>query len=246
MNRIAQIKNSVDKNKKILIKFMIVVSIVFSLLNLSLEKIGLNTISIAILLIFNFIVSTYFAYILKNDIQKLSIQSFLQMMHQYLKEISLLALFQLSVIILWIVLLKVLSMFQYVILFIQPLTILLYVILNFINFKIIFQIFDKGNMNLKKALSGIKSNLRILFYLILKTVIILLIGTICVYLVNIFVYAKEIDLVLKTAPVVTDALINPFFSTTLSNFIQSFGAQMISGMILIWIANAGLVLDNCR
>ena len=41
-----------------------------------------------------------------------------------------------------------------------------------------------------------------------------------------------------------DTLINPYFSTNLSNFIQSFGAQIISGLILIWIGNTSIELKH--
>ena len=68
MNRIADIKLLVKGNRYILIKFVVLVSIVFSILNLAIEKIGLNTLSVIVLIVFNYIISIYFAYILKYDL----------------------------------------------------------------------------------------------------------------------------------------------------------------------------------
>ena len=87
---------------------------------------------------------------------------------------------------------------------------------------------------------------KIIFYLLLKTFTIIIIGCICIYLIIIFVYAKQIDSAINNVAVVNEALINSYFSSTLSNFIQSFGAQIISGLVLIWIGNASLFLENKR
>ena len=76
----------------------------------------------------------------------------------------------------------------------------------------------------------------------LKIIATLLVGCIIIYLINIFVYAPQIDATLKAMETFDESLLNPFFSTPLSNFIQSLGAQIISGIALIWIGNTSLEL----
>lgn len=249
MNRIADIKLLVKGNRYILIKFVVLVSIVFSILNLAIEKIGLNTLSIIVLIVFNYIISIYFAYILKYDLVRISFTSFMDMMKKHSKGIIFIAVIQFIIMLSWLIVLKLLSGIKYVVLFIQPLTLVFYVLLNYINFKLIYNIFDCNKIDkktFKKILSNIKDDKKIIFYLFLKTFTIIVIGCICIYLIIIFVYAKQIDSAINNVAVVNEALINSYFSSTLSNFIQSFGAQIISGLVLIWIGNASLFLENKR
>lgn len=249
MNRIADIKLLVKGNRNILIKFVVLVSIVFSILNLAIENIGLNTLSVIVLIVFNYIISIYFAYILKYDLNRISFTSFMDMMKKHSKGIILIAVIQFIIMLSWLIVLKLLSGIKYVVLFIQPLTLVFYVLLNYTNFKLIYNIFDCNKIDkktFKKILSNIKNDKKIIFYLLLKTFTIIIIGCICIYLIIIFVYAKQIDSAINNVAVVNEALINSYFSSTLSNFIQSFGAQIISGLVLIWIGNASLFLENKR
>lgn len=50
---------------------------------------------------------------------------------------------------------------------------------------------------------------------------------------HVFVYAPQIDAVLKSAPEITEALIDPYFSTNLSYLIQSVGMQLVVSYIAI-------------
>ena len=58
-------------------------------------------------------------------------------------------------------------------------------------------------------------------------------GSLAVYALNVFVYAPQIDAVLKSAPEITEALIDPYFSTNLSYLIQSVGMQLVVSYIAI-------------
>ena len=63
--------------------------------------------------------------------------------------------------------------------------------------------------------------------------VLILLGSLAVYALNVFVYAPQIDAVLKSAPEITEALIDPYFSTNLSYLIQSVGMQLVVSYIAI-------------
>ena len=238
---ITDLKTTVSNNKKKLLGFIICLSVIYSIISIILNEIGVNLINIGVLLFLNFIMSAYFAYSLRTDFEKISVKSFLKMVNNYKNGILSVAFFQGVCIIVWLLLIKMMSMIKYTLIFIQPLSIVFYVILNCLNFQLLFEIFEKQNITsqkLKQSLRILKTNHKTLIYLIIKTVSIILIGSIITYLVNIFIYAPQIDSALKTMSVIDESVLNPYFSTSLSNFIQSFGAQVISGIILIWIGSA--------
>ncbi len=70
-------------------------------------------------------------------------------------------------------------------------------------------------------------------HIVLKTIVLILLGSLAVYVLNVFVYAPQIDAVLKSTPEITEALIDPYFSTNLSYMIQSVGMQLVVSYIAI-------------
>lgn len=245
MNHIANIKLLVQSSRKKLLIIIIFISIIFSIINILLNKNGISTFGILLLLCSNFMFNAYFAYYLEKKLSIPSVSSFFEMIRRYSKQLIKVALFQIVFIIIWVMILFVLSMFKYGIILNQPLTFILYLILNYCNYTILFEIFNENDVNVRNLLDSmnqIRKNLKVFIYIMLKIIAILLVGCIIIYLINIFVYAPQIDATLKAMETFDESLLNPFFSTPLSNFIQSLGAQIISGIALIWIGNTSLEL----
>lgn len=247
MDHITNIKGLVKYNRTKLIKFICIVSLIFSLVNLIFSYTGVSTLKIVLLAIFNYICGIYFAYFLKKDLDKPSFQSLSEMMKIYIKDILIIGLIQILLIVIWMGLLIILSKFKIGVVIFQPLSMIAYVLLNYMNFCVMFDVFEGEKIEVSSfttALKDVTKNKKTFVYLMLKIFSIIIVGGLVVYLVNIFAYAPQIDATLKAMKKFDDTLINPYFSTNLSNFIQSFGAQIISGLILIWIGNTSIELKH--
>lgn len=241
MNGIEQTRTLVKLNRKRLLSVIIIISLCFSLLNIILNNNGLNSIGLASLVVLNFLSSLYFAYHLKTNQQKLNIPAFMQYIKDNLACIGKIALLQVISLLGLLFIIKLLSSNPYTFAFTQVVAIILYVILNCINFQLLFVSYAKQlvlGKCIANSLTTLRKNLKTVLYLMIKVVAIILLGGIFVYLLNIFVYAPQIDYVLMTSEVIDSSVLDPFFSSTLSNFIQSFGAQFIAGICLIWIGIA--------
>lgn len=240
MNGIEQTKTLVKINKNRLLYVIVVISLCFSFINIILKNIGLNSIALASLVVLNFLSSTYFAYHLSNNQTHFNLIKFLEYLKHNSLSIGKIAILQFISMVALVMLLKILASNPYTVAFVQVFAIIIYVLLNCINFKLLFSL--EENFNVRKcvylSLNSLRNNVKTLMYLIIKVVTIILLGSIVVYLINVFVYAPQIDNTLKTAEVIDSSMLDPFFSSSLSNFIQSFGAQFVSGLCLIWIGVA--------
>lgn len=240
MNGIEQTKTLVKINKNRLLYVIVVISLCFSFINIILKNIGLNSIALASLVVLNFLSSTYFAYHLSNNQTHFNLIKFLEYLKHNSLSIGKIAILQFISMVALVMLLKILASNPYTVAFVQVFAIIIYVLLNCINFKLLFSL--EENFNVRKcvylSLNSLRNNVKTLMYLIIKVVTIILLGSIVVYLINVFVYAPQIDNILKTAEVIDSSMLDPFFSSSLSNFIQSFGAQFVSGLCLIWIGVA--------
>ena len=67
----------------------------------------------------------------------------------------------------------------------------------------------------------------------MKTLLFILVGSLLVYALNVFVYAPQIDATLKSAAIIDETLVQPYFSTNLSYMIQSVGMQLVVSYIMI-------------
>ena len=74
---------------------------------------------------------------------------------------------------------------------------------------------------------------KIFMHILMKTLLFILVGSLLVYALNVFVYAPQIDATLKSATIIDETLVQPYFSTNLSYMIQSVGMQLVVSYIMI-------------
>lgn len=110
------------------------------------------------------------------------------------------------------------------------------IFLNCINHLTLFSMIETHQSAWQALKGGAKlffQSRKLILHIVLKTIMLILLGSLAVYALNVFVYAPQIDAVLKSAPEITEALIDPYFSTNLSYLIQSVGMQLVVSYIAI-------------
>ena len=110
------------------------------------------------------------------------------------------------------------------------------IFLNCINHLTLFSMIETHQSAWRALKGGTKlffQSGKLIMHIVLKTIVLILLGSLAVYVLNVFVYAPQIDAVLKSTPEITEALIDPYFSTNLSYLIQSVGMQLVVSYIAI-------------
>ena len=110
------------------------------------------------------------------------------------------------------------------------------IFLNCINHLTLFSMIEMHQSAWQALKGGVKmffQSRKLIVHIVLKTIVLILLGSLAVYALNVFVYAPQIDAVLKSAPEITEALVDPYFSTNLSYMIQSVGMQLVVSYIAI-------------
>lgn len=227
-------KIEIENNRFKLLKYSFIFSIISSLFSLLFDSSG---VSIAILLIVNLLFQFGINYLIDKCTkhEKYSFKSIVDIM-DFKKEILILSFFYLLFIVFEISLLKLLIKLKYIIFFIPVLVFVSILVINCINHLVLFSIFEKKESIVKSFKIAVRlffKSRKIFSHILLKTILIILVGNLLVYAINIFAYAPQIDYILKTSEVINDSLFNPIFTTKLSYLIQSVGMQMIISYISI-------------
>ena len=95
---------------------------------------------------------------------------------------------------------------------------------------------DQGQKALPAFNNGVRlffQSKKLILHIVLKTFLLVLLGSFAVTALNVFVYAPQIDAAMKAATQINEALIDPYFSTNLSYMIQSVGMQLVVSYIAI-------------
>ncbi len=167
MNGIEQTKTLVKINKNRLLYVIVVISLCFSFINIILKNIGLNSIALATLVVLNFLSSTYFAYHLSNNQTHFNLIKFLEYLKHNSLSIGKIAILQFISMVALVMLLKILASNPYTVAFVQVFAIIIYVLLNCINFKLLFSL--EENFNVRKcvylSLNSLRNNVKTLMYL---------------------------------------------------------------------------------
>lgn len=154
----------------------------------------------------------------------------------YLK--MLLPLFALYLLLLavGIGLLLVLSRIKETLILLPIVIFVLVVSLNILNHLTLFGMIQEKlslQASIKRGIRLFLKSRKILIHILLKTIVLILIGSLLVYALNVFVYAPQIDAALKSASVIDETLVQPYFTTNLSYMIQSVGMQLVVSYIMI-------------
>lgn len=129
-----------------------------------------------------------------------------------------------------------LSRIKEILIFLPMLIFILVVLLNAVNHLTLFGIMQEKlplSKSLKNAGHLFLKSRKIFMHILMKTLLFILVGSLLVYALNVFVYAPQIDATLKSATIIDETLVQPYFSTNLSYMIQSVGMQLVVSYIMI-------------
>lgn len=230
-------KRQIARHRLPLMKYCLAAAVICSLISLSAQQFNNNLLPLALTLIINLIflfgMDLLILKALRN--QTYTCRDFAAF-GPYLKK--LVPLFGIYLILLGagVFLIQLLSRSGGLILILPGILAVSVIFLNCINHLTLFAIIQ----NHENALSALKQGIRmfvqskkLILHIVLKTILLVLLGSLAVYAVNVFVYAPQIDAAMKAAPEITEALIDPYFSTNLSYMIQSVGMQLVVSYIAI-------------
>mgnify|MGYP007105532747 FL=1 len=129
-----------------------------------------------------------------------------------------------------------LSRIKEILIFLPMLIFILVVLLNVVNHLTLFGIMQEKlplSKSLKNAWHLFLKSRKLFMHILMKTLLFILVGSLLVYALNVFVYAPQIDATLKSAAIIDETLVQPYFSTNLSYMIQSVGMQLVVSYIMI-------------
>ena len=129
-----------------------------------------------------------------------------------------------------------LSRIKEILIFLPVLIFILVVLLNVVNHLTLFGIMQEKlplSKSLKNAWHLFLNSRKLFMHILMKTLLFILVGSLLVYALNVFVYAPQIDATLKSAAIIDETLVQPYFSTNLSYMIQSVGMQLVVSYIMI-------------
>lgn len=244
-NHIEELKKGVKHNTKKIIKLLIVTSFLGAGLNLVVARLKINSIILAVMVAVNFAISLAVAYFLYEDKESISVMDFLSMLKNKYRIIMVLEVLKLLAVAIWFFILKGLSASKIFLGIAQPVTAIMYILLTYADFKANFYVFEGKGISLNiisEIWKDLIKNRKAFYYVLLKIFVIFMCGMIAVTLFIIFIYSLEISEFMKTAVDYDSSILDPYFSTPLSNFIQSFGAQIIVSLASVWIASLCLFI----
>lgn len=129
-----------------------------------------------------------------------------------------------------------LSRIKEILIFLPVLIFILVVLLNVVNHLTLFGIMQEKlplSKSLKNAWHLFLKSRKLFMHILMKTLLFILVGSLLVYALNVFVYAPQIDATLKSAAIIDETLVQPYFSTNLSYMIQSVGMHLVVSYIMI-------------
>ena len=226
-------RSAIARHRLALMKYCVVTALLCSLISLAAQQFNDNLIplgtTLAINLVFLFGLDWVMLKALRNE--PYSYRDFSQFA-KYFK--ALLPLFGIYAVILAAGVLALQAMIHLgaVLLVLPALLALSVIFLNCINHLTLFSMIETHQSAWQALKGGTKmffQSRKLILHIVLKTML----GSLAVYALNVFVYAPQIDAVLKSAPEITEALIDPYFSTNLSYLIQSVGMQLVVSYIAI-------------
>ena len=230
-------RSAIARHRLALMKYCVVTALLCSLISLAAQQFNDNLIplgtTLAINLVFLFGLDWVMLKALRNE--PYSYRDFSQFA-KYFK--ALLPLFGMYAVILaaGVFALQAMIHFGAVLLVLPALLGLSVIFLNCINHLTLFSMIETHQSAWQALKGGAKmffQSRKLILHIVLKTMMLILLGSLAVYALNVFVYAPQIDAVLKSAPEITEALIDPYFSTNLSYLIQSVGMQLVVSYIAI-------------
>ncbi len=237
MNTMQLAKQEITKHRMKLLAYCLIVAIGCSIVSLLFQKLNNNLIpmifAFVINLIFLFGMNLLYAKIVKHE--EYSYKNFSEIL-KYKNKLIPLVFIYISVIGIGIFLIKLALDHQTFIQFL-PLVIFFSVIcFNCINHLTLYEILQNDENIFKALLKGVKLFIHskgIIFNILVKTILIIFLGSLVIYLLNIFVYAPQINQAMQHAAVVDEQLLEPFFSTDISYLIQSIGMQLVVSYMTI-------------
>lgn len=155
---------------------------------------------------------------------------------KFFKRLLPLFILYLGILIAGVFAVQLLSRIQAVILVLPAVLTLSIIFLNCINHLTLFAMIDQGQKALPAFNNGVRlffQSKKLILHIVLKTFLLVLLGSFAVTALNVFVYAPQIDAAMKAATQINEALIDPYFSTNLSYMIQSVGMQLVVSYIAI-------------
>jgi len=208
-----------------------------SLISLAFQQINLVLLPLLIIFALNLFFQAGFNLLMLQALhdQPIKIKNLLQL-QPYLKK--LLPLFILYGILLGlgVAVFLGLSRIKEILIFLPMLIFILVVLLNVVNHLTLFGIMQEKlplSKSLKNAWHLFLKSRKLFMHILMKTLLFILVGSLLVYALNVFVYAPQIDATLKSAAIIDETLVQPYFSTNLSYMIQSVGMQLVVSYIMI-------------
>ena len=245
-NHIEELKTAVQHSTKKLLKMLIAFSMAGAAVNLLIAKMEVTPLVLAVMLIVNFSVTLLVAYYLHKD-EQATINGFLATVKREVKAISVLETGKLVAVIIWFYILKLLSGFPAGVVIAPPVIMLMYILLTYADFKANFAIFEGKGLSLSiigETVSELIKNRKYFFYVLMKIIAVLICGMVGATLLIIFIYSPQISAQMELLKDFDETILDPFFSTALSNFIQAFIAQITASVASIWIASLCLSISR--
>lgn len=230
-------KMEIQRNRFALLKYCLVVALVCSAISLGFQQFNNNLVPLVLTLIINLVflfgLNALFLKALKHE--QYNVKDFIGIKN-YMK--AILPLFGIYLAILGggVLLIQLLVRIKEVVLFLPAILALVVIFFNCINHLTLFMIIQDQKSSfqaLKEATRLFFKSKKLILHIVLKTIMLILIGSLIVYAVNVFAYAPQIDAALKSATIFSEELVAPYFSTSLSYMIQSVGMQLVVSYIAI-------------
>ncbi len=236
MKNISGAQEVIKGNRWKLLKYCFVVALGCSLISLCFQGINNNALPLIITLIINvcFLFISNLLYLKAASWEPYSFKDFKVIITYGRKLLPLLLIYAL-VIVLGTILLLFASRQSILVVAIPGLVAVIVMAFNCINHLSLFVIYKEN----KGTLAGIRSALRLFIsskrlfaQIMFKSFMVLIVGSFLIYVVNVFVYARQLSPLLEAAVVDKEA-IEAYFSTNLSYLVQSIGMQLVVSYISI-------------
>lgn len=232
-----QVREPVEKHRWTLMKYCLATAILCSLISLGFQQLGNRQIPLILTLLINLILSFALNRMMLKalDGKPYGLREIRELKNQT-RTLVLITILEVTVILLGTALVLFWLRWTGLAVMVPAVALLGIVILNCLQHLTLFILAEhpqRVSGALRQAALAVLRGRRMIPSLLMKTVILMLAGSVLVTLVNVFVYAPQIDAALKSAAVVTDQLLVPFFSTSFSYLIQSIGMQLVVSYITI-------------
>lgn len=230
-------KMAIQENRVKLLKYSLVIALLCTLTSLFFQQWHNSVVPLIVTLLLNLVflfgINVLFLKALKHE--KYGWTDFYQI-KDYVRQLLPIFAIYITVLVVSVVVIRLLLAVTGMVLILPALISLSVIMLNCVNHLTMFQIVQdqqKPLSSLKQAFQLFFKSKKLILHVILKTIIILLVGALLVYCINVLVYAPQINAALYGAQGVDLALIDKYFSSDLSYMIQSIGMQLVISYIAI-------------